>query len=164
MITNNENNGLKWDDYYSLENEEIDKQHRGLFDLVNSLIISCDEGKDTEKIKETLLFLVNYTLQHFNDEEALQKECNYPEYENHKKLHDDFKAVVVNLVQRFSQTGSSVDLSKDVKKIVIKWLVKHIMNEDKKIGRHMKEIKQQPVVKKICALNFIEQEKEELSA
>ena len=163
MNTNNENNGLKWDDYYSLGNEKIDEQHRELFDLVNSLIASCDGDDDTETIKKTLLFLVDYTLKHFNDEETLQKENNYPEYEKHKKLHDDFKTVVVNLVHRFSVSGSSAELSKDVKKIVIKWLVKHIMNEDKKIGGFLKE-KNQLAVKKTSALNFAEQDRDGLSA
>ena len=138
MINNNETNVLKWDDYYSIGNEKIDEQHRGLFDLVNSLITSCDDGSDTETIKKTLLFLVDYTLQHFNDEETMQRECNYPEYENHKKLHDDFKIVVVDLVHRFSETGSSSELGKDIKKIVINWLFKHIMNEDKKISGYLK--------------------------
>jgi len=164
MITRNENNGLKWDDYYSLGNEKIDEQHRGLFDLVNSVIVSCDDGSDTITIKETLLFLADYTLQHFNVEEALQRECNYPEYEKHKKLHDDFKIVVIDLVHRFLNSGSSADLSKDIKKIVIKWLVKHIMNEDKKIGRYLMEKNQPPVVKKISALNFVEREGEGMSA
>jgi len=164
MIAKNENYGLKWDDYYSLGNEKIDKQHRELFDLVNSLISSCDDGDDTGIIKKTLLFLADYTLQHFNDEEALQKECNYPEYEKHKKLHDDFKKVVSDLVHRYSISGSSSDFCKDIKKIAIKWLVKHVMNEDKKISVYLKEKNQPPVVKKISALNFIKRERKGMSA
>jgi len=134
----NENINLKWDDCYLLGNEKVDNQHKELFNLVNSLVQSCDSGTDTKKLKETLLFMVNYAVLHFDDEEALQIECNYPEYEKHKKMHDDFKNVVLGLVDRFSQSGSSAELSNDVKKIIVKWLVNHIMSEDKKIGDHLK--------------------------
>jgi len=140
METVNEEYGLDWNEYYSLGNEQVDNQHRELFNLVNSLIRSCDDGTDTVKLKETLLFLVNYAVLHFDDEEALQIKYNYPEYENHKKLHDEFKVVVIELVKRFNETGSSIELSKDVKKIVIKWLVKHIMDEDKKIGNYLRKL------------------------
>jgi len=149
MTFNNEYDNLKWDEYYSLGNEKIDTQHRGLFDAVNKLIASCESGLDTAELNETLLFIVNYTVQHFDDEEALQIECNYPDYERHKGLHDEFKAVVINLVHRFSMTGSSDELCKDVKKIMIKWIVKHIMNEDKKIGNYLKGKNQPPAVKNV---------------
>jgi len=130
----NENVSLKWDDCYLLGNEKVDNQHKELFNLVNSLVRSCDSGEGTDKLKETLLFMINYTVLHFDDEEALQIECKYPDYEKHKKMHDDFKVVVLGLVDRFSNTGSSAELSSDVRKIIVKWLVNHIMTEDKKIG------------------------------
>jgi len=133
----NEDGGLQWNDWYLLGNEKIDIQHRELFDFANALIRSCDEGVDKEKLKETLLFLVNYAVLHFDDEEALQIECKYPEYKAHKKMHDDFKVVVLDLVNRFSESGSSVELGNDVKKIIIMWLINHIMQEDKKIGEYL---------------------------
>jgi len=81
--------------------------------------------------------LVNYTVQHFNDEEVLQIKCNYPEYEKHKQIHEDFKVTVTELIKRFNESGSSTNLCEDVKSIVIKWLVNHIMSEDKKISAYL---------------------------
>jgi len=138
MENNNKDAGLQWNDEYLIGNERIDKQHHELFDFVNTLIRSCDEGNDKEQLKETLLFMINYAVLHFDDEEALQAENKYPEYEKHKKMHDDFKVVVLDLVQRFSDSGSSVELSNDVKEIIIKWLKEHIIQEDKKIGEYLK--------------------------
>ncbi|MCL2444217.1 MAG: hemerythrin family protein [Treponema sp.] len=133
-------NGFLWDESYLLGNEQVDAQHRQLFDIVNNLVNNCKSDSDTEKMKNALNFLVDYTVQHFDDEEALQIKINYPEYENHKKLHDDFKLVVVDLVNRFNTSGSTSGLGDDVKAIVIKWLVNHIMSEDKKIGVHLQNI------------------------
>jgi len=129
--------GFIWDDSYLLGNELVDTQHRQLFDLVNTLVSSCADGSDTEKVKKTLDFLVNYTVQHFNDEEALQIKCNYPDYKRHKQLHEDFKPVVAELVQRFNECDSSDQLRIDIKTIVVKWLANHILNEDKKIGEYL---------------------------
>jgi len=130
-------NGFLWDDSYVLGNEKVDRQHRQLFDLVNTLVHNIDDGSDSEKVKKSLDFLVNYTVQHFNDEEELQISSKFPGYESHKKMHEDFKLVVVDLVQRFNDTGSSAALGEDIRTIVVKWLVDHILTEDKKIGIHL---------------------------
>ena len=132
--------GVAWNDSYKFGNEQVDMQHKRLFELVSGLVSSCMDGTDTEKLRETLDFLVNYTVCHFNDEEALQIQHNYPEYARHKQLHEDFKATVGKLVQRFIQSASSKELSNDVNKIVVRWLVNHIQREDKKIGRHIQSV------------------------
>jgi hemerythrin len=125
--------GLAWDDSFALGDELVDSQHHQLFGLVSSLVTECANGTDTIKIKQTLDFLVNYTVQHFNDEEALMIANNYSGYKAHKKKHDEFKVTVDELVQRFTESGSSIELSNDIIKIVVKWMLEHIIHEDKKI-------------------------------
>jgi len=98
------------------------------------------DGTDTGKLKDTLDFLVYYTIRHFDDEEALQLQYNYPEYSRHKQLHEDFKVTVGELVQRFEQNGSSTELSNDVNKIIVRWLINHIQHEDLKIALHIQGI------------------------
>jgi hemerythrin len=131
-------NIITWDESLSLENEQVDKQHQRIFALVNDLVGACAEGSSTEKVKEALDFMVDYAIQHFADEEALQNECNYPKYEAHKKLHEDFKAKVGELVKRFEEGGSSYELSDELNGFLIRWLVNHIQKEDKKIADFIK--------------------------
>jgi len=137
VVTISAKEGFVWDDSYKLGNEQVDGQHHQLFDLANSLAHYCASNCDREKLKSALDFLVNYTVQHFNDEEALQLEYNYPGFEEHKKKHEDFKITVGDLVQRFEKSGSSSDLGNDIKTIVVQWLVHHILSADKKIGVHI---------------------------
>ena len=139
METTPTNEGIKWDDSYLLGNEHVDNQHRKLFELVNSLVTSCDEETANDELRSALNFLLRYTVQHFEDEEALQIQCNFPEYEQHKKMHEDFKVTVRNLVQRFIDSNSSEQLLHDVKKILVKWLINHILEEDKKIGKWLQD-------------------------
>jgi len=131
-------NGLAWNDSFLLGNALVDMQHQRLFELVSDLVGACMDESDTAKLKETLDFLVGYAVKHFTDEEAFQLECGYPDYENHRQIHEDFKKEVGRLVQRFEKSGSSAELSKDVNKTLVRWLVNHIQNEDKKIGEHIR--------------------------
>ena len=133
------NEGIKWDDTYLLGNEQVDNQHRKLFSLVNSLVDSFDNETGVDELRSTLNFLLRYTVQHFEDEEALQINSNFPEYEQHKKMHEDFKITVRDLVQRFIDSNSTEQLLHDVKKMLISWLINHILEEDKKIGRWLQE-------------------------
>jgi hemerythrin len=82
--------------------------------------------------------MTNFCAQQFDDEEALQIKCGFPEYEKHKKMHSEFKNAVTDFVQRFTEGGSSQELSNDVTKFILKWLVNHIMYEDKKISEHIR--------------------------
>ena len=131
--------GIAWKDKYTIGYEHVDNQHRELFQLLNDLVVACLEGNNTEKLKNTIDFLVDYTLKHFHDEEAIQIQWNYPEYKGHKQLHDDFKVTVTGIVQKYNENGSSLELCDEVNKIIVKWIVNHIQNEDKKIGDYIRK-------------------------
>ena len=130
--------GIAWQESYRIDENKVDGQHRQLFELLSRLICSCVDGSNADKLKETLDFLVNYTVQHFYDEESLQVQYNYPGYSAHKQLHEDFKATVSEIVQKYNEEGSSTELRNSMNKIVARWLVNHITREDKKIGDHIR--------------------------
>ncbi|MCL1829940.1 MAG: bacteriohemerythrin [Oscillospiraceae bacterium] len=127
-------NGLVWDKKFETGSAIVDRQHKGLCEMVNNLIRQCELGKGAETVQETLTYLVDYTVHHFESEEALQQESGYPEYLEHKQIHNDFKHTVNELVERYNNHGSSVDLVKDIQVIVIEWLTNHMQHEDTKIG------------------------------
>jgi len=132
--------GIAWNDSYRLGNDQVDHQHMQIFELLGKIATSCMEGNDSACLNETLNFLVSYTIRHFDDEEALQISCNFPDLLRHKQLHEDFKVTVGKLVKRYEESGSSSDLSNDVNKIVVRWLINHINGEDKKIGEYLRNI------------------------
>ena len=137
---NDINYGIAWSEKYALGNKQVDSQHRRLFELLSDLVASCLNRTEVTKLKGTLDFLVNYTVQHFNDEEALQCKYDYPDFQRHKQLHEDFKVTVGLLVAQFQESGSSEELSSNVNKVVVKWLLNHIQREDKKIGNHIDKL------------------------
>jgi hemerythrin len=129
-----------WDNSLATGNELIDEQHKQLFVAVNNLLKISDRGKDDE-LKKSLDFLNEYTIKHFFDEEQLQLKYKYPDYQNHKKLHEDFKALVRDLSHKWIMNGPSGLLTNDVKSKIGDWLVSHIRGQDIKLGAHIKSVR-----------------------
>ena len=127
-----------WDKSLETGNDLIDSQHKRLVAALNSLLAICREGKGKEELSKSLDFLNDYTIKHFFDEEQLQKKYDYPDYPNHKKLHDDFKAVVRDLKVKMIIKGASDDLINEVRASIGDWLVTLIKGEDAKIAAYIR--------------------------
>ena len=133
--------GIAWDEDLMTENPIVDMQHQKIFEWVSDLVELCESGSDTAKLQDTLEYLVNYTIRHFADEEALQLKYGYADYENHKRQHDKMKdAVMGDLIQKFKESGCSAELSSDINKLIVRGLATHIKNEDKKISEHIRAV------------------------
>ncbi|GHV40670.1 hypothetical protein AGMMS49546_15010 [Spirochaetia bacterium] len=128
----------QWDGSLAVGHKMIDEQHQQLFAAINTLIKVCDEGKSADELKKGIDFLNDYTVKHFFEEEQLQKHYAYPDYENHHKLHEAFKATVRELRTQMIMQGPSRALIQDVQKKIGGWLVTHIKGQDVKIGAHIR--------------------------
>ena len=126
-----------WSDEYATGYTEIDEQHKQLFKAVNELVLACSSGQGRKKLDPTIKFLVDYTVKHFTDEENLQIKYQYPDYEAHKKHHEDFKKTALELTKELQEEGSSIVLVGKVNSIIGNWLISHIQQEDKKVGNHI---------------------------
>ena len=131
--------GIAWDDGLLTGNALVDMQHQRIFKRLSDLVQACEDGSDIEKLQDTLGYLVNHTVRHFVDEEALLIEHEYPDYEFHKNEHEAFRDEVTDLVRRFKASGSSAKLSNDVNKSVVRWLVNHIQTEDKIVSEYIRK-------------------------
>jgi hemerythrin len=127
-----------WEKSLETGNELIDSEHKQLFAAINSLLETCRAGKGKEELSKSLDFLNDYTIKHFFDEEQLQQKYGYPDYPNHKKLHDNFKAVVRDLKVKLIMKGVSDELINEVRASIGDWLVTHIKGQDIKIAAHIR--------------------------
>jgi hemerythrin len=130
----------KWDSSLEVGYELIDNQHKQLFEAICDLIDNCDGAHSGDQLKKSMDFLNSYTIKHFFDEEQIQQKYKYPDFPNHKKLHDDFKEVVKDFSHRLILEGASEKLVDEVRKKIYEWLVNHIKIQDKKVGAHLKSI------------------------
>jgi hemerythrin len=127
-----------WDKSLEVGNQMIDDQHRQLIDALNNFLRAREEKKPNSELKKSLNFLNDYTIKHFFEEEQLQKKYDYPDYENHKKLHGICKKIVRDLQVQLIMEGPSEGLFSDVKTRVGDWLVAHIKTQDTRIAAHLK--------------------------
>jgi hemerythrin len=117
----------------------IDTQHKQLFQAINALLDACASGHGRDALDKTMTFLADYTAKHFGDEEKLQQQYKYPDYPNHKNLHEGFKRTVADLARQLKADGPTVALVAKVNTGVGGWLVTHIQREDKKVAAHIKQ-------------------------
>lgn len=126
---------VKWDAKYAVGHGTIDAQHQTLFDRVNALYDALMAGKGREEVGRTLAFLREYTVEHFGMEEGMMRSSAYPRYPEHKALHDDLTARVLDLEAKHAQ-GSKV-ISMEVMNFLKDWLTHHISEEDKRLAGHL---------------------------
>ncbi|WP_018249641.1 bacteriohemerythrin [Orenia marismortui] len=129
---------VEWDDSYSVGVDIIDQQHKELFNRVNNLIMSNRLNKGKKEIGKTLDFLADYTVKHFEDEEKLQKESAYPNYDAHKEIHDNFVQDVLDFKEKFDHDKIDTATMMDFNKTITRWLVQHVKGIDQKLGEHIK--------------------------
>jgi len=123
---------MNWSDNFVVDIFEVDNQHKKLLGLVNQLFDAMSVGKGKEVLGKVLTELINYTVYHFSTEERLFKQCAYPEFETHKKEHDDLTKTATELKQSFDSGNKLITI--DVMNFLKDWLNVHILQEDKKFG------------------------------
>ena len=128
----------KWDSSLESGYEKVDNQHKQLVTAVNNLMEASASGKGDKAVMDTLEFLTGYAVKHFADEEKLQVQFSYPDYLNHKRIHDDFKAKVGELVQRVNKDGPTVQVIDEVSTIIGAWLLNHIKGDDFRMAAFVK--------------------------
>jgi hemerythrin len=128
-----------WSADLEIGEETVDTQHKWLVDTYNYLMATSKTAVTTEWIVDSLVHLYEYTENHFAYEEAVQVNCGFPGYERHKKLHEEFKQIALNLVNQLKTEGSTEELSKLLNATIGAWLIKHIKMEDLKIAAYLKK-------------------------
>ncbi len=128
-----------WKEEYKVGIDKIDEQHRQLFDKIEQLLEiakSGDKRSNQQKCMEIIDFLVDYTVFHFNTEEALQRERKYVSYAQHVKIHTEFK----NTVQAYKELLGKDFTAKTLKSFIgtmLAWLVNHVCVCDRKILKNL---------------------------
>jgi len=118
--------------------EKIDTEHRELIKRINSLKEVGEKSASHEEIEKTIVYLGDYVVKHFSDEEELQTKSKYPRYPEHKKLHAFFIDDFNKLKSEFEKNGNSMDFTMKLNNTLITWIVKHIKGEDVEFGKYYK--------------------------
>lgn len=119
---------IYWMPEYNTGIDIIDKQHRMLVDIINSLSDAHEAGKDKEELLKILEKLAIYAATHFAREEDLLSKFKYPDMDEHLAEHDDFEDTLYQFENKF-KAGEN-DLTFNVLLFLSDWLINHISKTD----------------------------------
>nr|AQV13764.1 hemerythrin [Sparganophilus sp. EP-2017] len=103
-----------WDESFRVFYENLDEEHRGLF----KGIFDCAKNPSDA---DALSHLKSAVKTHFTNEEGMMTSAKYPDFNNHKPLHEEFLKTL---------NGLTTPLSQDTIKFAKEWLVNHIKTTD----------------------------------
>jgi len=130
-----------WKDEYKIGVELVDQQHKELFKRLGNFIQNVRSDKEDsekkEEVEKTLNFMGEYVAVHFDAEEELQKKYNYPDFENHHQIHEDFKAEVADFQRKYRENEYDEDFVMEFSGRLLTWLIIHVASTDQDIGEHI---------------------------
>ncbi len=94
-------------------------------------------GKGRDAVKGFLLFLANYTQEHFGNEENHMKKQGFPGYSAHKNTHDALIRDVAAFLQKYDQETLGSDAVIKVITDLGAWTREHIRAMDQDLGRFL---------------------------
>lgn len=121
-------NLVQWEDSYSLGLEQIDDQHKTLFNIMNRLWSAIVRRAEAVEMDVILGELEQYTVSHFTAEETFMRAAAFSGFEGHKKQHEDF---IARLQSARVGTQSGKHISLELLHFLRDWLVNHIMVQDR---------------------------------
>lgn len=119
---------IQWSESISVNNFEIDNQHKYLIQLINNLISNSNAKVDSSIIGETLQNLLKYTRDHFKTEEELLDKYNYPKLGQHKKEHKKFLLRIVGFCADVYNGKSTV--TEEMISFLVSWFLNHTKVND----------------------------------
>lgn len=127
-----------WNERLKVGVKNIDDQHKELCDIIDKLLEACRSGKGRDEILKTITFLRQYTVKHFNEEEAEQRASKYPKIVEHRALHQAFIKQIDDISLDIKQNGANIATVSKVNTMLVQWLTQHITVVDKELVQYLK--------------------------
>ena len=121
---------LEWKPAYSVQVDELDRQHRQLIRLINSLRDAMKVGAPKAAVERIVSDLATYTRFHFRSEEEMMRLKGYEGLREHVLEHQRLS----ERVSRFEQDvyNGKIAVPVSLMQFLEDWLAGHIMNSDMK--------------------------------
>lgn len=129
---------FNWDDkIFSVYVKDFDAHHKKLVSLLNCLYDNMVQGKGKSVILLIVEELKQYSIYHFSAEENEMLKTAYPDYEQHKLQHELFAMQVNEFIEKIN--NGNLQISAQIYLFLKEWLINHIMQSDKKLGKFIIE-------------------------
>ncbi|MCL2609370.1 MAG: hemerythrin family protein [Treponema sp.] len=112
----------------------VDEQHKELIRRINDIVLAGDASTGKEETDRLIDFLGDYIVEHFEDEEKLQRKSGYPKYEWHHGLHQEYIAEFRKMKEEYGRNGPSLSFTLALNNSIIGWIIRHIRTVDRELG------------------------------
>ncbi|MBB4302528.1 hemerythrin [Rhodobium orientis] len=132
----------KWSQEYSVGDEAIDDDHKGLFQLIDML-----QHADRSEIDmaEIIAELEDYAEEHFAREEIYMRDEGFPDLKHHIEEHKAFVEWLETIKKTYRRAAESpFQVGEVVNDFLVEWLRNHIMTEDMKYRDYILAKKKEP--------------------
>lgn len=126
-----------WTEDISVGDETIDEQHRGIIAATNQLLDVVTGERRLEDTYSVIVAIERYIRDHFSYEETYMAQNGYPEFEQHRRIHEGF---INNFLQRKKElldSGLSETVILNLENYLGTWILRHVGEEDKKYARYI---------------------------
>lgn len=129
---------IKWSDRFKIGEETLDKEHWGLFALIDDFDNKVRHDDNRESTEATLEALVDYVDYHFRHEEELMEKTGYPDLEKHKKSHAGLEKKLMIFQKNYNHNKDKFDFETFLE-FLGEWLTVHILIHDMDFANFHKE-------------------------
>ena len=119
---------LSWSTQYSIGNDVIDTEHEELFRLVNAFHDHWQEKRSQQSIAVLLNQLIAYAEMHFQHEETIMLDAEFPKLAEHQKIHEAMVETIFRLRQSFEEHHNHLEMN--TMRFIKAWLLEHIIQND----------------------------------
>jgi len=121
---------ITWNDNYSVYNEALDSHHKELVSILNRLYEECLDVDSQNCVGPKLDELLAYADYHFKAEVEYMRRIEYFEVDAHIEMHNGF-AYKIEEMKRIP-CADQLELTRELIVFIGKWLLQHVLEEDKK--------------------------------
>ena len=135
---------IEWKNQWNCNNIEIDKQHKKIVELANTLLFMAFSNNKSEKILEQFNKVIEHVVYHFNFEEELLGQIGYDNCDEHAKIHRNLIEKTLKLKEAYikDELKATAFFSYVVEDVVMG----HMVKEDAKFFKFMKTCNKQQTV------------------
>ncbi len=126
---------------FQLGIELVDREHSQLVEMLNHTYELLAAGQRAEARHYFEEALTNYIDVHFTDEEAFLEEIGYPQLEEHRRIHEQFKRDFETLKPRIASDDDAA--FRQALNDAFSWLLVHIGKADRRYAQFYAEQQKQ---------------------
>ncbi|MCK5446326.1 MAG: hemerythrin family protein, partial [Rhodospirillaceae bacterium] len=123
---------IEWDERLSIDKGVIDEDHQKLIEIINRFLKKDGKYESAQELVDILDELDAYTIEHFRNEENLQRISGFPDRDTHYNEHLRLTCTLEKLREEVRPTGGSYVnvMGEKVGNFLREWLFDHIFKSD----------------------------------